>query len=50
MFVFLFLKEKKIGKKNDNWNLKILGFLVQKRPFRDTQLLFKKKALKPLFL
>ena len=23
---------------------KILGFLVQKRPFRDTQLLFKKKG------
>ena len=46
---FVLLKEKKTGK-NDNWNLWIWFFLVQKWPFRDAQLLFKKKALKQLFL
>ena len=38
-FVFLLLKEKK--KKNDNWNFRF-GFLVQKWPFCDAHLFFKK--------
>ena len=46
---FLLLKEKKTGKKNDNWNLWILVFLVQKWPFRDAHLLFKKRAWNPYF-
>ena len=41
---FLLLKEKKVGQKNDNWNLWILFSLFQKWPFRDTHLLFKKNS------
>ena len=46
--VFCFWKRRNRQKK-DNWNLQILGFLVQKRPFRDTQLLFKKRPWNPYF-
>ena len=41
---FLLLKEKKTSKKNDNWNFRILVFLVQKWPFRDAYVYFKKKV------
>ena len=48
---FLLLKEKKTGKKNDNWNLWILVFLVQKWPFRDAHLLAKTKGPEtPIFI
>ena len=48
---FLLLKEKKIGKNNDNWNLWIC-FLVEKRPFRDAYVIFLKKkfAETPIFI
>ena len=38
----MLLKEKKTGKKNDNWNFWILVFLVQKWPFRDAYVFSKK--------
>ena len=47
---FLLLKEKKTGKKDDNWNFRIWIFLVEKWLFRDAYLLFKKRRLRPLFL
>ena len=49
MFGFFVVEREEIGKKNDNWNLWILVFLVQKWPFRDAQLLFKKRAWNPYF-
>ena len=49
--VFLLLKEKKIGKKNDNWNLWIWFFFVQKWPFCDAHLLSKQKGPEtPIFI
>ena len=44
-------KRRKQAKKNDNWNLWIWVFLVQKWPFRDAHLLFKKKGPEtPIFI
>ena len=45
---FLLLKKKKKAKNNDNWNFWFGFFLVQKWPFRDAHLFFKKNLLKPL--
>ena len=45
------LKEKKIGKRNDNWNFWILVFLVQKWPFRDAYVSSKRKFAEiPIFI
>ena len=48
--VFWLLKEKKIGKKNDNWNLWILFFWSKNGRFVTHNCFSKKKGLKPLFL
>ena len=46
--VFCCWKRRKQAK-NDNWNLWILVFSVQKWPFRDAHLLSKKRAWNPYF-
>ena len=47
---FVVVREEK-GKKNDNWNFWIWVFLVQKWPFRDSELFSKKwVAETPIFI
>ena len=48
LWFFVVEKEEK-GKKNDNLNFWFGVVLVQKWPFRDAYLFFKKALLKPIF-
>ena len=47
----VFVVENEENDKNDNWNFWFLGVLVQRWPFRDAHLFFKKNlAETPIFI